>query len=102
MTDYSNKEGYLWRGEFVYRPDRYYYPVGNSSRQYPKNYGAGRPQINYSLSNAGQTAGNPFVDQTCFLQAPINYMETVPYDKCTGKFTDTFFYKHHRFAPGSN
>jgi len=97
MTEYSNKEGYLWRGEFVYRPDRYYYPVGNSSKEYPKNYGAGRPVVTYN-----HVVSNPFVEQTCFLQPPIIYMETVPYDPQTKKFTDTFFYKKHRFAPGSN
>jgi hypothetical protein len=102
MTDYSNNEAYLLQTELIYRPEKYYYPVGNDSKNFGKQYGAGRPQINHALSPAGQAINNPYLAQTCYLQAPIVWMQSAPYDPKTGKFTDTFFYKNHRFAPGSN
>jgi hypothetical protein len=102
MTDYSNVEAYLLNGEIMYRTARYYTPYGNDSKRYPQTYGAGRPKINYYLSDAGSAVGNPYVDKTCYAQPPIVYMESVPYDRRTGKFSDVFFYTDHRFAPGNN
>jgi hypothetical protein len=102
MTDYSNEEAYLIRGEFMYATARYYYPFGNDPKRYPQSVGAGRPMINYNLSNAGSRIGNPYADSSCFLQTPLAYMETVPFDRRACKFSDCYFYKGQRFAPGSN
>jgi hypothetical protein len=102
MTDYSNNEAYLLRSEIIYRPETYYYPTGNSPKRFAQQYGSGRPQIDYRLSSSGQAINNPYIAQTCYLQPPIVWMQSAPYDRRTGKFTDTFFYKNHTFAPGSN
>jgi hypothetical protein len=102
MTDYSNNDEYLIRSELIYRPEKYYYPTGNSEKNFGKQYGAGRHQTDHSLSPAGQAINNPYIAQTCFLQPPIVWMQSAPFDTRTGKFVDTYFYKNHRFAPGSN
>lgn len=101
-ADYSKSEAYLLNSEIMYRPERYYYPLGNSPQYYPRTYGAGRPQVDYRNSEAGRAINNPYVDKTCYLQPPLVWMQSAPFDPRTGKFTDTFFYKNHRFSPGSN
>ena len=99
--DYSNREYYLLRGEVPYRTDRYFYPNGNNPKTYYNDQGNGRGS---NLPDPAATAiGNPMI--ACYEQPPITWMENMPvYRDKNGqkKFSDTFFYKNHLFAPGNN
>lgn len=101
MADYSDSEAYVLRSTFVYRPERYYYPNGNNPKTYFTDVGNGRPALPWQNSQSGRAVNNPYL-LGCFQQPPITWMESAPYDPQRGKFIDTFFYKNHIFAPGSN
>lgn len=78
MSDYANNEAYLLRERILYRPERYYWPVGNSSKmEYRRDALDERPAPMYGshdvhrgpgvpgqalwwTSQAGQAVSNPY------------------------------------------
>ena len=100
MSEYSNYDAYLLRERIWYRPETHHTPVGNSSRHPPRRdimYPPPPPPVTNPYDATRQLGAG-----TCFLPAPVTWMETAPYDPRSGRFVDTYFYKTQRFAPGSN
>lgn len=127
MSDYRTNEVYILRQQVPYRPECWFYPVGNSTKPADRRanpvYGpAGSRPPPQLMPGSARAPGNSLweLDPTrtdalaprapaniwdlecAGAPAPMRFMELMPFDPSTGKFSDCAFYKNHKFAPGSN